>query len=197
MVVLVAAVEVAVVVAVVAELEVVVVAAPGAVGAVVAPGMVVAPGTVGVPGRLVRTMFGEVAQSGLTKPFMMMKSQAIVPSADELTAAGMTQEQFEKLRDEYDTSINTVLESAQPGYQFSLKDSAHNTYTTDYLSIVKSYPKEVTPDDVGTVDPDRAYKLISTYVVAFFDQEVKDKPSNLLANSSKDAEVALEIFNAK
>ena len=141
-------------------------------------------------------MFGEVAQTGMSKPFMMMTSERLTPSADMLAAAGMTQAQFEQVMADYDAGITIVTQSAHPGYLFLLRNSMHNTYTTDYLSVAKAYPDLVTADDdLGTIDGDQAFDLIRTYVLAFFDQEVKGEASDLLANSASDTQITLETFN--
>jgi predicted dienelactone hydrolase len=144
------------------------------------------------------TMFGEVAQSGLTKPFMMMMSERLTPSADELAAAGLTPEQFKQSMADYDNSVSVALQNAHPGYQFLLKHSGHNTYTTDYLTAATAYPDFITADDeIGTVDHDQAFDLIRTYLVAFFDQEMMGKTSDLFANSTDNTQINLETFNAE
>ncbi|MBK8024468.1 MAG: hypothetical protein IPK19_24325 [Chloroflexi bacterium] len=50
---------------------------------------------------------------------------------------------------------------------------------------------------VGTIEPDRAVKVISDYVVAFFDQHVKGEAVRLFNGPSADyPEVTLEVFGS-
>jgi len=126
----------------------------------------------------------------------MMMSERLTPSTDELAAVGMTLEQFKQAIAEYDSGIRIVMQKAHPGYQFLIRNSGHNTYTTDYLSVAEAYPDFITADDeIGSINHDLAFDLIHRYILAFFDQEIKGETSDLFANPTNNAQINLETFN--
>src|SRR5262249_30035097 len=116
---------------------------------------------------------------------------------EQLAAQGTTRAEYEQGIATYTKSIATVLQHATPGYQFKLKDSQHNTYSTDMLTVAKTYGMLIGPDLVGTIDPVRAYELTRTYVVAFFDQQLKGDDSDFLENPPSAPEVTLQTFNVE
>ncbi len=117
------------------------------------------------------TLFGAVAQTGLTKPFMIMQSGSSndSPQAD--------------------------LENAHPGMSFKLADSVHTTLVPDLLTIAKVYGALLPADMVGAIDPDQAYTLIRTYVLAFFDQQLKGDDAGFLENPPSDPHVTFVVVN--
>jgi hypothetical protein len=126
---------------------------------------------------------------------MMMRS-ILDMSDEELTQANMTQEQFQKVLDEYEQGQAVVLQSAQPGYRFQLADSKHNTYATDYMLVAGKYPALLPASLVGTIEGNRAVEVIDTYVDAFFDKHLENFPIPLLDGASPDfPEVDFTVFN--
>ncbi len=141
------------------------------------------------------TMFGEVADEGLTKPFMMMESELTPPTDAQLEAAGVTRAEIDQSIQDYKDRVQTVVGTAQPGYRFHLIDSEHNSYSTDMLSIAEKFGALIGPSVVGTIEPQHAFDLISTYVIAFFDQQLGDDGSTELDDLPGDANVTFETFN--
>ncbi len=141
------------------------------------------------------SMYGDVLTTPLNKPFMVMLSGEVAVSDEELAAAGYTREQFEADLKQMAESVVTVVEGAAPGYHVMLKDSAHNTYTTDFLVLAQALPGMLSASDIGTIDSARALEVISAYVVGFFDAHVKGEADFLLDAPSADyPEVVVEIY---
>ncbi|MDX2077485.1 MAG: hypothetical protein SFZ02_13735 [bacterium] len=102
------------------------------------------------------TLFGRVANEGTTRPFMFMLS--------ELNRASQEWE--------------NALVNSQAGYVVLLENSDHNTYITDQL-VIAQYIPDLVPTGIGTVDPVSALNVIHTYIVAFFDYNLKDKTTDI------------------
>lgn len=129
---------------------------------------------------------GSVLEDGLTKPFMILRSERLSVTDEQLEAAGSTREQFEAAYAAMDAPINAIYEQAKAGYRLTLQGSAHNTYTTDYLLLAGLFPSEYPPEVIGTINPTRAVNIIDTYVVAFFDHHLKSETVPLLDAASSD-----------
>jgi hypothetical protein len=129
---------------------------------------------------------GSVLESGITQPFMILRSEKLSLTDAELQAAGVTREQFEAMYTAMDAPINSIYEEAETGYRLSLQGSTHDTYTTDYLLLAALFPSQFPPEAIGTIDPVRAVAIIDTYVVAFFDKHLKGKEVPLLDAASPD-----------
>lgn len=118
-------------------------------------------------------MFGSVVHRGLHKPFVLWghTGHSTLPGADfDLTWATF----WSKL-----TGFKREL---------SLEGSAHGTFTdlpevVDVLGLSGILPPEVS-QLLGTIDGTRALKVISTYVVSFFDFVLKGKGVGLLEGPS-------------
>jgi dienelactone hydrolase len=140
------------------------------------------------------TLHGDSAREGLSKPFMVMLSEQVIPTDEELRAAGVTHEQYEYMISKFEEDMLAALENAQPGYRFELVGSAHNTYSTDMLAIADQYSMLINSGLVGTIDPAHAFDLIRSYVVAFFDDQLKGSGTPITALPNDEA-VMLETFN--
>ena len=112
--------------------------------------------------------WGDVIEKGLDKPFLMFAHEA---------------------------NIDPTWEAIWPNLkswkrELMLAGSQHNTFTdlpdiVDVLGLGGSLPPEAT-DALGTIDGARAFKIITTYVAAFFDFVLKGKVSALLDKPSED-----------
>jgi dienelactone hydrolase len=129
---------------------------------------------------------GSVRETGITQPFMIMRSDKLSPSDAELQAAGISREQFDAMYAAIDAPIYAVYESAPSGYVLSLQGSTHDTYTTDYLLLAALLPDAFPPEVIGSIEPARAVNIIDSYVVAFFDKHLKGKDAPLLDAASPD-----------
>lgn len=132
---------------------------------------------------------------------MIRSEEAIAASTtitdEALEAAGITREAFDAMLAEQLADRASLLESSLSAYQFVLAGSKHNTYSTDLGLARRLLPLLVPEEMVGTIEPDRAVKVISDYVVAFFDQHVKGEAVRLFNGPSADyPEVTLEVFGS-
>lgn len=143
------------------------------------------------------SMDGQAA-SGVPKPFMMMMSEAIEVSDEELEAAGMTREELDKISAGYQVGIDGAVNGSEAGYKFRLLGSRHNTYTSEMPLLRALLPMFIDDNQVGTIDGVRAHEVISTYVLAFFDQYVRGEDASPLleGNSADYPEVVLELSDA-
>ncbi len=129
---------------------------------------------------------GSVLEDGLPKPFMILRSERLSVTDEQLQAAGSTREQFEAAYAAMDAPINALYGQAKTGYRLTLHGSTHNTYTTDYLLLAALFPSEYPPEVIGAIDPTRAVDIIDTYVVAFFDKHLKGEAVPLIDAPSLD-----------
>ena len=114
------------------------------------------------------SFWGDVIEKGLDKPFLMFAHEGKIDSTWE--------------------AIWPNLKSWKR--ELMLAGSQHNTFTdlpdiVDVLGIGGSLPPEAT-DMLGTIDGARGFKIITTYVEAFFDLVLKGKESALLDKPSED-----------
>jgi hypothetical protein len=129
---------------------------------------------------------GSVRETGITQPFMILRSERLSLTSEELEAAGVTREQFESMYAAIDAPILDVYEGAETGYLLTLQNSMHDTYTADYLLLASLLPSQYPPEVIGTIDPARAVEIINTYVVAFFNKHLKGEDVPLLDAPSAD-----------
>ncbi len=85
-----------------------------------------------------------------------------------------------------DHSEAALLDSATPGYYLNLSGSTHNTYTLDFSILASVYPEAFSPAEFGTINGIRAAEIINAYLIAFFDQHLKQEPVPLFGEPSPD-----------
>ncbi|HEY7033524.1 MAG TPA: hypothetical protein VH482_19465 [Thermomicrobiales bacterium] len=145
-------------------------------------------------------LFGESYLNGLAKPLLMMHSDVDLlvdlTSDEEFAAAQMTREGFEQQLAEGHAYEVRLMQIAHPGYDFTLKGSLHDAYTTDLLAVAVADGTLVDTKQIGTIDPRLAFELIRSYVVAFLDQGLKGTAGSLLQQPRSDSRVSFEIYNA-
>jgi predicted dienelactone hydrolase len=127
----------------------------------------------GVGLNLDGTLWGEVVEAGLDRPFMLMNSE------DAFFSDESKQTFFSNLRgDRY----NLTLAGAKH----------HNFADAPFLLPLLA---EIGADglyQVGSIDPERGAALINQYTLAFFDQYLKGQPQPLLTSPSPYEEVSFE-----
>lgn len=84
-----------------------------------------------------------------------------------------------------DATIDGTFAKVGSGYKLLLADSGHGTFTEDKLLFEHLFP-DAAPDlgIFGALEAKRSLEIVSAYTVAFFEQELKGKPSPLLAGPS-------------
>jgi dienelactone hydrolase len=140
------------------------------------------------------TLFGEVATHGVARPLMLMLSERIPLTAEQIKLSGSSPEANAYFQQREAATQATIYESATPGYRLTLHGSTHHTFIGfEPLAAPAIFiPAEV----VGTIDGTRAVGIIDDYVVSFFDQHLKGQISTLLSGSPTDyPEVVFESHN--
>jgi Platelet-activating factor acetylhydrolase, isoform II len=130
------------------------------------------------------TLFGEVATNGIARPVMLMLSERVPLTAEQIKFSGSSPEANAYFQQREAATQATVYESAAPGYRLTLNGSTHHTFIgfEPLAAPALFIPAEV----VGTIDGTRAVGIINDYVASFFDQHLKGRPSALL-NGPADA----------
>jgi dienelactone hydrolase len=124
------------------------------------------------------TLFGEVAANGVARPVMLMLSERVPMTAEQIKFSGSSPEANAYFQQREAATQATVYKNAAPGYRLTLNGSTHHTFIgfEPLAAPALFIPAEV----VGTIDGTRAVGIIDDYVVSFFDQHVKGQPSALL-----------------
>jgi dienelactone hydrolase len=127
------------------------------------------------------TLFGEVATNGIARPVMLMLSERVPLTAEQIKFSGSSPEANAYFQQREVATQATVYESATPGYRLTLNGSTHHTFIgfEPLAAPALFIPAQV----VGTIDGTRAVGIINDYVVNFFDQHLKGQGSDLLADS--------------
>jgi predicted dienelactone hydrolase len=127
------------------------------------------------------TLFGEVATNGIARPVMLMLSERVPMTAEQIKFSGSSPEANAYFQQREATTQATVYQQATPGYRLILNGSTHHTFIGfEPLAAPSLFiPAEV----VGTIEGVRAVGIITDYVARFFDQHLKDQGSELLADS--------------
>lgn len=130
------------------------------------------------------TLFGKVATHGVARPLMLMFSERIPLTNQQIKLAGSSPEADAYYRQRDALTQATVYEQAAPGYRLTLNGSTHRTFIgfEPIAAPALFIPAEV----VGTIDGTRAVNIIDDYVVSFFDQHLKGQNSARLNGSPSD-----------
>jgi predicted dienelactone hydrolase len=140
------------------------------------------------------TLFGEVAANGIARPVMLMLSERVPLTAEQIKLSGSSPEANAYFQQREAAAQAAVYEHAAPGYRLTLQGSTHHTFIgfEPIAAPAILIPAEV----VGTIDGKRAVGIIDDYVVSFFDQHLKGQISTLLDGSPTDyPEVVFESHN--
>jgi dienelactone hydrolase len=142
------------------------------------------------------TFFGDVSREGSVKPLMLMRSADLVITDAMVEASGMTRAEFEAIIAEGAAKFDTVLAKSSESYRFQLANSQHNTYMMDLALAAPTLPFLFPPEMVGAIEGARAFEIISTYLLAFFDTYLKGETVALLDGASSDyPEVSFEVLH--
>jgi predicted dienelactone hydrolase len=140
------------------------------------------------------TLFGEVATHGVARPLMLMLSERVPLTAEQIKLSGSSPEAYAYFQQREAATQATAHEHAAPGYRLTLQGSTHRTFIgfEPIAAPALLIPAEV----VGRIDGARAVGIINDYVVSFFDQHVKGQNSALLGGSPTDyPEIVFESHN--
>ncbi len=138
------------------------------------------------------TAFTMTDSSQITQPFLWMASDYSNVTDSQLQAIHMTRDEFNKKMQERNRQRQAFLDSLPSGYLFILKGSTHSTYITDEGLLGGIVPGM--SDPLATINSNRAVTVINRYVVAFFDQYLKNEPTDLLnGNAPSYPEVDIKV----
>ena len=119
------------------------------------------------------TLYGDVAQTGLARPFLLVSSDRQEDPSWKTFRGGSTQTQ-----------------------SLVLRGTGHMTFTDwPTLSLFRPSNEPRASFDIGTIDPGRAFTIQSAYVLAFLDEHLRGEPQPLLAGSPpqySEAEIPIE-----
>lgn len=123
------------------------------------------------------SMWGEVVETGLDRPFMLMNAENAFLS---------------------DSSKQSFFNnSTGDRYNLTLKGANHHNFAdAPFLSPLFAEAGVPSPYQVGSIDPNRGAGLINQYTLAFFDQYLKGQPKPLLTSPSPYDEVDFEFRSA-
>ncbi|HEY9879200.1 MAG TPA: hypothetical protein V6D29_12150 [Leptolyngbyaceae cyanobacterium] len=123
------------------------------------------------------SMWGEVVETGLDRPFMLMNSENAFLS---------------------DSSKQSFFSnSTGDRYNLSLEGAKHHNFAdAPFLAPLFAEAGVTSPYQVGSIDPNRGAELINQYTLAFFDQYLKGQPNSLLTSPSPYDEVDFEFRSA-
>jgi len=112
-------------------------------------------------------LFGDVVETGIEEPILMMHGEVEKPSPDK-----MSPEDFEKLLKEVRALDTTFLANTKSDrYVMKIKNSQHGSFS-DLMLFFPQVP--------GQIDKHLAHEIINAYTLAFFDRYLKGKDSPLL-----------------
>nr|MCU0465305.1 hypothetical protein [Anaerolineae bacterium] len=131
------------------------------------------------------SVFGPAGE-GVTKPLMIIISELVEYTDEQLAAVGITREEFEVSFAEHMDSITGALSESSAPYQLAITGTVHSTYSSDIALMRALLPDVFTAELVGAIDGERANQIISDYTVAFFETHLLDQPSALLEGESPD-----------
>ncbi|MBC7810765.1 MAG: hypothetical protein H7175_06450 [Burkholderiales bacterium] len=128
------------------------------------------------------TLRGDSATQGVTQPYMQMFST--YPTCDELMAVSAVPniEACEAAFSERRVEWQTLFDSAPSGYMVTIDGARHNNFADNgfLLPLVPSL------EEGATIDPERAWRIASDYILAFFDKHLNGAESPLLDAPSSD-----------
>jgi predicted dienelactone hydrolase len=124
------------------------------------------------------TLFGDVATHGIARPVMLMLSERVPLTAEQIKFAGSSPEADAYFRQREAATQATVYEQAAPGYRLTLQGSTHRTFIA--FEPIAAPALFIPAQVVGTIDGARGVGIIDDYVVSFFNRHLKGQPSALL-----------------
>jgi len=121
-------------------------------------------------------LFGSAAKLGAKQPFLFMNSDYPRPTASDLNSPHGTHRRS-SLTDEWGFGQRERWLRQHGGYNLTIRAATHANFSDAPL-------KSRINNGGGKISTDRAMKIINAYTVAFFDRELKGRPSPLLERQS-------------
>jgi len=125
------------------------------------------------------SLFGEVAETGISRPFLFLTETIHPPTAVELESANPMKRR-EAEDNLHDYAIETKSARTYGAYFLGIDGTDHVNFTSPPQSpSFRYYLKEA-----GAIDPSRAMFIINTYTLSFFDRYLRQKAERLLDGPS-------------
>jgi dienelactone hydrolase len=124
---------------------------------------------------------GAVAESGVPKPFMLMRSQPVYSDAD-LARLGRTRSQWEQMGAKLRAALQPIFDQ-QPQvakFQLQIAGAGHMSFS-DAPAVM---PETLTRFGGEILSPEKTLALVTGYLTAFFDEELNGRRSDLLHGRS-------------
>ena len=121
--------------------------------------------------------FGQVRVTGVTKPTLLMRSGPVYSDAD-LAKRGRTREQWEEMGRQ-GRAMWASIAPKRPGldfFNFTVLGTGHMSYSDSPFTM----PDTITRFGGKITEFNRAYKIISSYLVDFFNIELKRQKPKLI-----------------
>ena len=121
--------------------------------------------------------FGQVKVVGVTKPTLIMRSGPVYSDAD-LAKRGRTREQWEEMGRQGRAMWASIAPRSPnvPFYNFSVLGTGHMSYSDSPFTM----PDTITRFGGKITSFDRAYKIISSYIVDFFGATLKHQKPKII-----------------
>ena len=126
-------------------------------------------------------MFGAVADSGIGRPALMMRSRPEYSDAD-LAKRGRTRAQWDAMGASIKETIDSILTRRPdaPSYVVSIRGAGHMSYSDAPFVM----PTAITRFGGKSIAPLRGFEIISAYTRAFLDRYVRGTDGALLSHRS-------------
>jgi len=136
------------------------------------------------------SFFPDADGKGPEQPFMTFEKALPEPTEKQLAEWKTTREQVERAREQMRNHEAELLKTMKSGgYRVTLRGAAHESFSDEPLILPFG------DADAKAADRRRT-QIIRAYTLAFFDQALRNRNSNLLKSPSSDyPEVAVERFS--
>jgi dienelactone hydrolase len=125
------------------------------------------------------TLFGEVADAGVSQPFMFMGEGVKPPSRAEFEAAKPEKRRFARLV-ERDIEVERNSMEKHGGYWLAISGTRHVNFTDPPAFPTLDYYLR----EAGAINPMRSIRIVNAYTLAFFEEYLNEVPQPLLDGQS-------------
>lgn len=125
------------------------------------------------------TLYGEVADAGVSQPFMFMVETTKPPARARLDSANPEKRRFARLLErDFEEQRNSM--ERHGGFWLGISGVQHANFTDPPAFPTVGYYLE----EAGTINPVRAMRIVNAYTLAFFERYVNNIPEPLLDRQS-------------
>ena len=135
-------------------------------------------------------VFGGVAENGVPKPFLIMRSQPVYSDAD-LAKLGRTRKQWQEMGAKARALFQPVFDKYPeiPKFQIQIAGTGHMSFSDAPFLM----PEMLTRFGGEILSPEKTLMIVTKYLVAFFDEELQGRRSALLHGDAAPP-VSMQIY---